>query len=246
MSKLNRKQDAFGRAMWDCHCRGQATMVLERDDGLVEPMPIRMYAAAYEAWSPRTRELIDRARGRVLDIGCGLGRHGLHLQQRGLDVLGIDTSPLALRAAKARGLKHVRLLSLTQITRRLGMFDTVLLFGNGIALLGNPRRARWLLRRLRSVTNDHARIIGDARDPYQTDDPEHLAYHRANRRRGRMAGQLRFRARYRTAATPWIDLLLLSADELHDIAASAGWRMTAYPEGDGADYGVVLEKEARP
>jgi SAM-dependent methyltransferase len=38
--------------------------------------------------------------GQVLDIGCGYGRHAIELQQRGLDVTGLDLSlPLLLRAA---------------------------------------------------------------------------------------------------------------------------------------------------
>ena len=48
-------------------------------------------------------------RGRVLDLGCGAGRVGLHLQSRGHDVVGIDVSPLAVEIAGQRGLADVRL-----------------------------------------------------------------------------------------------------------------------------------------
>ena len=42
-------------------------------------------------------------RGRVLDLGCGAGRVGLHLQSRGHEVVGIDVSPLAVEIARRRG-----------------------------------------------------------------------------------------------------------------------------------------------
>src|SRR3954463_4969123 len=45
---------------------------------------------------------------RVLDVGCGPGRHALALARRGFDVIGVDLSPefvaLARAAAAAEGL----------------------------------------------------------------------------------------------------------------------------------------------
>jgi SAM-dependent methyltransferase len=53
----------------------------------------------------REVEFIERSLGfrpgsRVLDVGCGYGRHAIELVQRGLDVTGLDLSlPLLIRAA---------------------------------------------------------------------------------------------------------------------------------------------------
>lgn len=48
------------------------------------------------------------SRGRALDVACGAGRHALFLAQLGLDVVGVDVSPvgleLARQAAARRGL----------------------------------------------------------------------------------------------------------------------------------------------
>jgi 2-polyprenyl-3-methyl-5-hydroxy-6-metoxy-1,4-benzoquinol methylase len=54
-------------------------------------------------------------KGRVLDIGCGAGRHSLYLQNQGFQVLGIDNSPLAVKVAKLRGLKRVKVMSIEDI-----------------------------------------------------------------------------------------------------------------------------------
>jgi SAM-dependent methyltransferase len=37
---------------------------------------------------------------RVVDLGCGSGRHTVFLAQRGLDVIGIDSSPAALNLSR--------------------------------------------------------------------------------------------------------------------------------------------------
>jgi 2-polyprenyl-3-methyl-5-hydroxy-6-metoxy-1,4-benzoquinol methylase len=42
-------------------------------------------------------------KGRVLDVGCGAGRHSLYLQEKGFDVLGTDISPLASESASLGG-----------------------------------------------------------------------------------------------------------------------------------------------
>ena len=54
-------------------------------------------------------------------------------------------------------------------------------------------------------------------DPYGTKDPHDLAYHERNRRRGRLGGQIRLRVRYKAYATPWVDYLMVSFDEMEEI-----------------------------
>jgi cyclopropane fatty-acyl-phospholipid synthase-like methyltransferase len=41
-------------------------------------------------------------RGRVLDIGCGTGEHALMAAQRGLEAVGLDSSPTAIQIAKRK------------------------------------------------------------------------------------------------------------------------------------------------
>ena len=50
---------------------------------------------------PRFYEVVESFKGfgcsRILDLGCGSGRHFLHLAQEGFRVVGMDISPTALR-----------------------------------------------------------------------------------------------------------------------------------------------------
>ena len=84
--------------------------------------------------------------------------------------------------------------------------------------------------------------MGTGLDPYQTTDELHLRYHEANRRQGRMPGQVTIRVRYREIATTWFDLLWCSLDELAEIVDAAGWNIVdVFP---GALYAVVLRLTA--
>jgi SAM-dependent methyltransferase len=185
---------------------------------------------------------MDYVAGRVLDIGCGAGRVCLHLQEKGLQVTGVDVSPLAVEVCQRRGVQDVRVLGITDITGGLGRFDTIVMMGNNFGLFGGYGRARWLLRRFYRLTSDGGRIVAETVDPYQTTDPLHLAYHDRNRKRGRLGGQIRICVRYRTYTSPWFDYLLASRGEIERIVHGTGWYVAYTVPSGGAPYCVVLEK----
>jgi SAM-dependent methyltransferase len=234
--------DAYGAGVLAAHTAGaHGEMLVERDDGLLMVDALD-YLAPARRWVAIERRMLRLVRGRVLDVGCGPGRVGLELQRRGHDVVGIDTSPGAVELARTRGLDGAHVLSLEQLDERFGAFDTVVLAGNNLGLLGAPAHGRRLLRRLRTLTTPGARIVGSTLDPLATEDPLHLGYHARNRERGRPAGLVRLRIRYRDVATPWFDYRFFTRPELEEHAADAGWRLVATITGDGPRYVGVLER----
>jgi SAM-dependent methyltransferase len=235
--------DAFGHALIDyLHGKGRGFEIIERDDGFIELSGGRtIYLAEYPDWPLHHRRAMRYVRGRVLDIGCGAGRHALYLQRRGFSVVGIDVSPLTIHASKLRGLRNAKVLSITQLDARLGKFDTLLMLGANFGLVGTPKRARWLLGRFRTITTPGARIIAESLDPYQTTNSFHRAYHRRNRRRGRMAGQLRLRVRYQKYASPWFDYLFASQQEMQRILQGTGWSVRQFIRSGGPTYIAVIQ-----
>src|SRR5438067_3230758 len=236
--------DAFGEMLRAFVRDGEGLEIVERDDGFLTASQLGPYhyLAPFPKWLPVERQAARLVRGRVLDIGAGGGRVALHFQERRLDVVSIDVSPGAVEVMRERGVRDARLLGIDEIGPELGVFDTIVLFGNNIGLLGGPRKAPRLLRKLQSVTRPDARILGTSTFLYDTTDRSHLAYHERNRSRGRHPGQLRLRIRHRDLATPWFDYLLLPPEELDDIAAQGGWRVARVFRDDGPIYAVSLEK----
>jgi len=53
---------------------------------------------------PQFVRLTDAGRitGRVIDIGCGTGENALYVASRGMDVVGVDVAPEAIRQATAK------------------------------------------------------------------------------------------------------------------------------------------------
>lgn len=234
-------EDAFGAAMHARWRGDDARLVIERDDGLVD-LDSYDYVAPFRRWSTHERAAMRRVRGRVLDVGCGAGRVAIHLEPRGHEVVSIDVSPGAIRTARERGVSDTRLLSASGVRRADGPFDTIVMFGNNAGLLRDARHAPWLLRRFARVTGGDAVVLASTLDPYDTADPAHIDYHRRNRRRGRMGGQVRIRARFQRLATPWFDYLFTSVRELERLIEDTGWTLDDVIEGAGPSYAFALRK----
>jgi SAM-dependent methyltransferase len=222
--RLRRHEDGFGAEI-AALVSGERDVneIIERDDGRIEAYPASYMVAPARKWPPIERRAIALARGRVLDVGAGAGRVSLELQRRGLRVTAIDNSPLAMQAARKRGVRDARVLDVAAITPRLGTFDTIAMLGNNFGLAGSPAATRRLLRTFARMTAPDAVILAETLDPYGSRDPGHRAYHARNLARGRPAGQTRIRARFRQAATPWFDLLFMSPAEMREIVDGTGW-----------------------
>lgn len=242
MKKLESEEDAFGHALLAVHKGEEVHEIVERDDGFVDSMSTKGYFSDYEAWSPIEQKAMQLVKGRVLDIGCGAGRTSLYLQEKGFYVLGIDISPLALKVCTLRGLRRSKLMPIEIIGFKPNSFDTILMLGNNFGLFGNLKKAKRLLRRFHRMTSKDALIIASSRDPYKTDSPAHLQYHKMNKRKGRMSGQVKIRIRYEKYKGRWFDYLMVSREEMAQILSDTGWRIKEFLDAAGPYYIAIVQK----
>jgi len=63
------------------------------------------YASSLSKWNQVIESLKQNSVKKILDIGCGGGKHLVQLANQGFDVYGIDNSPEALKKAKANLIK---------------------------------------------------------------------------------------------------------------------------------------------
>ena len=131
-------QELYARALTGgaLHVRGA--------DGRTRRLPVDRWLGALSRADARA---LDRARGPVLDIGCGPGRHVLALARRGIPALGVDIAPAAVRCARDRGAAAV-LGSVFDPVSALTQWQTALLFDGNIGIGGRPVA---LLERVREL-----------------------------------------------------------------------------------------------
>ena len=241
-------QDAYGHELWD-HFRGiDANETIERGDGYIDSSSgPRAYFSPYKKWPQVEKRALTLSKGRVLDVGCGAGRIGIYLQnKKNLEVIGIDNSPLAIKVSESRGLRKTELVPFQEINFPPSFFDTVIMFGNNFGLFASKKKAKIMLKKLYRMTSSTAILLCESVNPYQTKSPDHLAYQKENRAKGRMSGQLRIRVRYRKYVGKWFDYLIVSPREMKEIVSGTGWKVSRIMKSrSGPLYIGVITKDQR-
>jgi SAM-dependent methyltransferase len=233
--------DTFGRALLEAFEGGVGRHMIERDDGRQDWMDAASYFTDAEAWPAPVAEALAELHGQVLDVGCGAGRHARHLAHRGCDVVGIDSSPLAVEICRRRGVRAV--------VGRLGdgdlfadeQFDGVVMLGHNLGLLASPQAAPGHLRWLAERCRPEALLVGETIDPTRTDDPEHLAYHRRSRAAGRGLAQMRLRVGFADDLGDWFSYWHLTPGELKQVVRETPWRIERLTD-NGVGYVAVLRR----
>jgi SAM-dependent methyltransferase len=105
--------------------------------------------------------LLDRARGPVIDIGCGPGRHVEALTMRSTEALGIDLSPDFVAFAQARD-RRVLLRSVFDPLPREAAWRSALLLDGSIGIGGDPAA---LLRRVGDLLASGGRALVETAGP---------------------------------------------------------------------------------
>lgn len=228
--------DAFGQMVVDFHHDDLAERPRYRrdDDDLTEAHLVG-YFEPPSAWHPIERDLFSAVTGRVLDTGCGVGRHTLALQERGHSVLAVDRSPGAVAVARERGVTDAVVGDLRQPPG--DEFETVVALGKQLGLGSSLADLRSTLAELAAATRPGGRLVADM-DTLDRAGPETDAAHLVQPG----VAYRTFRVEYDELAGPWTDLLLVTPSGLRDAVSETPWTVDALvgTKTDGSMYGVRL------
>lgn len=160
---------------------------------------------------PEEHEVLDRAVGPVLDVGCGPARHVLALAARGVPALGIDNAPSAVELARRRG-AQVLLRSVFDRVPGEGRWGTALLLDGNIGIGGDPEA---LLSRARSLLCEGGRVLIELEPP------------------GAPSTRLRVRTEDGRGISHWFAWAQVAADDVDAAACAAGFTVTERWSGAG-------------
>lgn len=225
----------FGRAL-RAYFEGQtdAELVLHRDDGFRDTIPVAVFFRDPKAFSPQELEALDRCRGHVLDVGAGAGIHSVALQARGLTVTALDVDPEAIDIMTHRGVRDVRSADIFAFDA--GPFDTMLLLGHGIGMVGTMADLDRFLHHAPTLAAPDGQMLLNSVDVRATDDLTHLAYHERNRAAGRYEGEIALEFEFdgkRGAPFTWLHV---DFETMATAAAGAGWDAELLQQDPSGEY----------
>jgi SAM-dependent methyltransferase len=242
--------EPLAAALLDHHRDGRPRRVTAlRADGVEFEIETDEYFTLDGELAVLDRLALDAARGRVLDVGAGSGRHALALQARGCEVVAIDVSPTCIELCRARGVQDARVydvLTLPKTTdeegddadvevaaRRLGRFDTIFFGMQTIGVAGGVAPLRELLVRLRAHLRPGGVVLADSSELREAWDGDRLDRSPA---RGEIVLETRYRG-LRGEPFPW---LYLAEADLAAIAGEAGFDAEVLGRVPGGEYLVAL------
>jgi SAM-dependent methyltransferase len=234
--------DTFGKVMQAAIKGKDASYIIERDDGFIRHTSGYNYIKQYEEWPEVEQEALLNIQGPLLDVGCGLARVGEYVKEKGIEYYGVDFSPLAVELCHKRGFENVYLMSADDIKLDRSDFKTVVLFGNNFRLMGTPEGVVKMLKGFHEFTANDAVVLAGSRDPAETDDEMHLAYHAKNRDAGKPIGQIKLRNRFQGEVDDWWYLLMCGKELMSELAEKAGWYLERTFLGQRYNVGVLKKK----
>ena len=196
--------DLYGRSL-EALPRG---LTVRASDGRTSALPVQRYLGPLTA---ADEDVLARAAGPVLDVGCGPGRHVVALARRGSLAVGVDVSPVAVRIARERGATVVQASVFDRIPGA-GRWGTALLLDGNIGIGGRPTA---LLARLQRLLRPDGLVLVELGAP------------------GSAGGRTRIRLETVDEVSDWFRWAYVAADAIGGHAAEAGLRVRESWESDG-------------
>jgi len=222
--------DVFGEALKDQFIKPPAeTLWVHNSYDEPEEMPVDIYFRNEDEMPELELKALDLCRGRVLDVGAGVGSHALILQKKGMDVTGMDISASAVSIMKQRGLKQAiegNILTHKPLGKK---YDTLLFMMNGIGLTGSLPGLRSFLNQAKELINTDGQLVFDSSDLsylyLEIPFPESGYF-----------GEVSFRYEYKSVKGNWFKWVYVDQKTLTDIATQTGWCTEVIFEDENDQY----------
>ena len=225
-------KDLFGNALLDFYNQNYTEDIITSTNISDEDvLPLSYLFRNYKNMPKLEQKALQLATGRILDVGCGSGSHSLYLQERGLDIKGIDISKGAIEVSKKRGVTNAVLIDILEETEK---FDTILLLMNGTGIFQEISQVGKYLKHLKSLLNPDGQILIDSSDikyMYQDDDGGLWIDTNAN-----YYGELDYYLSYKGQDEIPMKWLYLDFDTLQLACHSVGLQCKKIEEGEHFDY----------
>lgn len=225
-------KDLFGKAILDFQTNNSPEdLITETNISEADEMSVEYLFRNFKEMPKLEKKALQLSKGKILDVGCGAGSHGLYLQEKGFDVTAIDISANAIKACVLRGLKNAHVKNILEVN---GKFDTILLLMNGTGIFGTLNETSKYLQKLKSLLSPNGQILIDSSDIiYMFDEDEDGSYLVPA---DGYYGELTFTISYKNETEETFPWLYMDYNTLQNAAHSNGLQCELVMEGKHFDY----------
>jgi len=226
------KTDIFGTAIWDYYHNDYSTdIIVHSSIAEDDVMPIPYLFRTYDQMPVIEQKALSLANGKTLDIGCCAGSHSLWLNNKGIDISGIDISEGAVTLSRKRGLKNVLH---SHILNHEGSYDTLLLLMNGTGIFENIGKIDAYLKHLKSLLTKNGQILIDGSDiKYMFENDDGSYWMDANKA---YYGEVQMAMTYKNTRSDTFDWLYLDYETLSFYAKKNELNCELITAGNHYDY----------
>jgi len=190
-------------------------------------IPLEVLFRTFEDMPEIEKIALQRASGKVLDVGAGAGIHATYLSDMGQDVTCIDISEGAVDYLKRIELKAYQS---DFFAFNEGTYDSILMLMNGIGIAGTLANLEKTLEHAKSLLNAGGKILCDSSDVrYIYEDEDGSMWVNLNTD---YYGNFRFQMKYKKEKGPWFDWLYVDFDSLFQAAKNVGLKAVRVTEID--------------
>ncbi len=225
---MDQMVDIHGKALFDYfnHC-DKGNLFLNTSYGAPEEMPFEVFFRNAEELSPLEEYAVSLCSGRILDAGAGVGSIALILQERGLDVVGLELSSALANIMKQRGLRQV--VNEDIFNYKGSGFDTILFLMNGIGLVGKLNRLPRFLEFMKHMLRPEGQLLFDSSNI-------NYLYHDLPKPKDGYYGEIQYQYEYKSEKGDWFDWLYIDQGTLYTIAQDNGWNSQVIFEDEHDQY----------
>jgi hypothetical protein len=190
-------------------------------------IPVEVLFRKFEEMPELEKVALQRAKGKVLEVGAGAGVHAMEMMDNGLEVYAIDHSAGAVSHMKEKGIQAEKIDFFDFKGKK---FDTITMLMNGIGIAGTLANLEQTLLHCKSLLNEGGKILCDSSDiKYLYEDEDGALWVDLN---SEYYGNFRFQMKFKGEIGPWFDWLYVDFDNLFQVAKKCGMKASRVFEKD--------------
>ena len=227
----------MGLAIYDFHKTGKAKKLIVHssmfDD---DEIPVTTLFRKFKDMPELEQVALEKAEGRILDVGAGSGCHCVALAEMGKSCTAIDISGLSVEVMKEKGV-DARCIDLFD-ENFVGQYDTILMLMNGTGIIGRLENMQKFFIRMKHLLAPGGRILIDSSDLrylFEEEDGS-LMIDLADD----YYGLVDFQMEYNKVLGEPFDWLYVDFDTLSLYAEQNGFKAEMIAEGEHYDYLAAL------